>query len=309
MQPSYWSEKLLAVVGVMCSVLACTVTAKSLPAQLSLPLAPIAPLTQAATGHYVSPVLVNGQGPFEFVIDTGAEGCAVYQDFARQQGFESAGTEQMIGQTGASMLELVTVNRIETAGVAAGPLSCVVLPPRKDGGKLYGIIGLDSMGPYSVYFHPSSQKLAFYPTNTPPATVLASRFVSVDGQHRGNALLTFPISINGAAGIAVLDSGARRSVINIQFATAAGIDIDNLTADEPLFGAAGIKQVMRRGTLGTVGISDRTYPNVQGTVADLAVFAAFGVENEPAMILGLDFLASGAMLVDFPAKKIFIARP
>jgi predicted aspartyl protease len=299
------SHYLITLVGITSGSIPLVSMAKS----AALPIAPPAPLIQAATGHYVSLVKVDGKGPYEFVIDTGAEGCAVYQDFARQHAFESAGTEKLLGQTGASTLNLVSINRIETAGITTGPLSCVVLPSRKDGGNLNGIIGLDSMGQHAVYFNPSGQQLAFYATKTEPSEVLGASFVTIKGQNRGNTLLTFPISINGAMGIAVLDSGARRSIINDHFAAAAAIDVTKLTEDVPLFGAAGIKQVLLRGTLGTVEIGGRSYADVQGAVADLPIFAAFGVENEPAMILGLDFLASGAMLVDFPAMNIFIARP
>ncbi|MBK8993855.1 MAG: aspartyl protease family protein [Gammaproteobacteria bacterium] len=34
----------------------------------------------------MTPVLVNGSGPHSFVVDTGAESCAVYPHFAERQG-------------------------------------------------------------------------------------------------------------------------------------------------------------------------------------------------------------------------------
>ena len=189
------------------------------------PLAPAAALTRAATGHYVSPVTVNGGGPFDFVVDTGAESCAVYRDFADARGLPDAG------------------------------------------------------------------------------------YVAIAARHLDSTLLAFPVTINGVTGTAVLDSGARRSVINRKFAAAAGVDLQSLQPDAPLYGATGVEQEMRHGHLGTLELGERAWSDLSGTVADLAVFEAFGVADEPAMILGLDFLASGAMLVDFPAMMVCITRP
>jgi hypothetical protein len=42
-------------------------------------------------------------------------------------------------------------------------------------------------------------------------------------------------------------------------------------------------------------------------VADLPVFAAFGVDDRPAIILGLDWLTATRMVIDFPARKVWFA--
>lgn len=273
------------------------------------PLAPAAALSVAATGHYVTPVLVNGSGPHSFVVDTGAESCAVYPHFAERQGLERTGEDTLVGQTGAAAIELARVDSLVTAGVSAGPLSCAVLPPRQDGALLDGIVGLDSMRQHAVLFDPAAASLAFYPPGVAPADCLGPDYVAVKARQIDGGLLAFDVAINGAPGIAVLDSGARRTVINTGFARSAGIDLASLALDAPLHGAAGLRQELRKGRLGSIEIAGRTYADFHGSVADLAVFDAFGVAQQPAMILGLDFIASGAMLVDFPAQMVFIRRP
>jgi len=272
-------------------------------------IAPGAALTRAESGHYVSPVTVNGGGPFDFVVDTGAEGCAVYQQFADERGLPLAGEESLQGQTGTTTIRLARVDSIVTAGVSAGPLSCAVLPPRRDGARLNGIVGLDSMTPYAVLFDTAKSRLTFYASGVKPTDCLGAGYVAIAARHLDSTLLAFAVSINGANGTAVLDSGARRSVINRKFAVAAGVDLQALQADAPLYGATGVEQELRHGRLGTLAINGRAWPEVSGTVADLPVFEAFGVADEPAMILGLDFLEGGALLVDFPAMMVYIARP
>ena len=40
-------------------------------------------------------------------------------------------------------------------------------------------------------------------------------------------------------------------------------------------------------------------------VSDLPVFEVFGVADRPAVILGMDWLESARMIVDFPARKVW----
>jgi Aspartyl protease len=93
------------------------------------------PLSWDSTGHVVVPAMVNGKGPFEFILDTGADESAVYSWFAKS-------------------LHLPIGKRRELSSI-------------RDGKQL-----------------------------------------------------TLPVTINGATGVAVLDSGARQSLINYKLASA-----------------------------------------------------------------------------------------
>jgi predicted aspartyl protease len=43
------------------------------------------PFTPAGDGHDTVSAFVNGKGPFAFILDTGADGSALYQWFAEKQ--------------------------------------------------------------------------------------------------------------------------------------------------------------------------------------------------------------------------------
>lgn len=43
------------------------------------------PFTSAADGHDTIPAYVNGRGPFAFILDTGADGSALYPWFAEKE--------------------------------------------------------------------------------------------------------------------------------------------------------------------------------------------------------------------------------
>ena len=68
------------------------------------------PLAIAPTGQATVPVS-GSFGVLQFVIDTGAEGSAVYADFARKAGLAAAGSTTLQGQTWASDVPLVNLER------------------------------------------------------------------------------------------------------------------------------------------------------------------------------------------------------
>jgi hypothetical protein len=54
-----------------------------------------------------------------------------------------------------------------------------------------------------------------------------------------------------------------------------------------------------------VFLGDRRIAEAPVLVADLPVFEAFGVADRPAIILGLDWLDTTRMVIDFPAKLVW----
>jgi hypothetical protein len=58
-----------------------------------------------------------------------------------------------------------------------------------------------------------------------------------------------------------------------------------------------------------VSIGGRQLVDAPVLVADLPVFAAFGVDRQPAVILGLDWLEQLRMVIDFPQLKVWFLAP
>lgn len=68
---------------------------KSMPMLIGIALASAAfaeaPLSFSASGHVVAPVSIGDEDQYLFVVDTGAEGSAVYARFAQDAKLELAG--------------------------------------------------------------------------------------------------------------------------------------------------------------------------------------------------------------------------
>jgi hypothetical protein len=253
----------------------------------------------AASGHATVPV----QGSFgtrQFVFDTGAEGSAVYANFADEAGLKAAGSEQLQGQTGAADVPLVDVGKLTLDGTSKAPITAVRLDPRADGVPLAGIVGLDLFGDRTVDFDLPRKRLALLAAGDRP--IAGNGLVATPTT--GN-LLTIPVTIGSVTATAVIDTGARKTRINWQLGTLLGLDPAKVAKGDTIQGATNMAIETGAASVSYVQLGARALAEAPVLVADLPVFEAFGVADRPAIILGLDWLTSTRMVIDFPARLVW----
>lgn len=270
------------------------------------------PLSYAESGHPTVPATIGGEGPYHFVFDTGAEGSAVYAWFARERGLApiEGRSATVQGQTGAAAVELVPLAGVSVDGRRVERVEAVVLPDRADGVRLPGIVGLDVMGAYVVEFDAPGGRVALHPAGTSARALGGKGMKAMKAVRLPGGLLGLPVTINGARGIAVLDTGARDTRINWLFARAAGLRADSpgLRDDGVIQGATNAAVTAKRGIVGTVELGGIRRAAVSARVVDLPVFDSFGVGDRPAMILGMDLLRDVHLVADFPSGTVWMAR-
>lgn len=270
---------------------------------LSLPSIAVAavPIEIAPTGHATVPV-TGSFGSARFVFDTGAEGSAVYSDFADEARLATAGSETLQGQTGADEVPLVRLGTIVLDGTQKDNLDAVRLNRRADGVKLAGIVGLDVFGDRTIDFDLPNKRVSLLPPG--------SRIDGLEGQGvaanttTGN-LLTIPVAIGSVMATAVIDTGARKTRINWALGRLLGLDPAKLAKGDTIQGATNKAVETGATSISDVHLGERTLEKAPVLVADLPVFEAFGVADRPAIILGLDWLDRTRMIVDFPARRVW----
>jgi predicted aspartyl protease len=270
---------------------------------LALPLPAVAavPIEIAATGHATVPV-TGSFGTAQFVFDTGAEGSAVYADFAHSAKLQVAGSETLQGQTGADEVPMVRLDHVEVDGVRKDQLTAVRLEARADGVLLAGIVGLDLFGDRTVDFDLPHKRVALLAPGALPKD-LATRPVAASPT-TGN-LLTVPVSIGATTATAVIDTGARKTRINWALGRLLGIDPAKLAKGDTIQGATNRAIETGAARVSDVRLGSRHLADAPVLVADLPVFGAFGVADTPAIILGLDWLDRTRMVIDFPARQVW----
>ena len=272
----------------------------SLIALVAAPTLAEVPIAIAESGHATVPV-EGSFGVRQFVFDTGAEGSAVYANFAGEVGLRSAGSEQLQGQTGTADVPLVRLDRLTLDGTEKVALEAVMLDVRADGVPLAGIVGLDLFGDRTVDFDLPRKRLSLLPTGMRPVAGIGIAATPTAGN-----LLTIPVRIGAATATAVIDTGARKTRINWKLGRLLGLDPTKLAKGETIQGATNSAVETGATRISDVHLGDRILTNAPVLVADLPVFEAFGVADRPAIILGLDWLAETRMVIDFPARRVWL---
>ena len=186
------------------------------------------PIALAATGHATVPV-AGTFGTRQFVFDTGAEGSAVYAGFADEVALPTIASETLQGQTGATQVSLVRLERLVLDGVTKGPIEALRLEPRADGVALAGIVGLDLFGDRTIDFDYATRRLDLLEPGVRPAGLNGP---GVPATPTTGKLLTVPVRIGRVEAVAVIDTGARKTRINWKLGRALGLIIKGWKADE-----------------------------------------------------------------------------
>lgn len=266
------------------------------------------PLTPAGNGHFVVPAFVNAKGTVPFILDTGADVTAVYQWFARQQGLKPGKPISLEGMTGAAMMPTYQLDSITVDGRTIRDLDVTGLPDRKDAEIAAGVTGNDLMDGAVAIFDFPCRTVTLAPKPISMRRILTRGAVMIQGGTVVDGTqLTLPVTVNGAAGIAVLDTGSRGTQINPAFARTARLDTDgsSFRRGETLYGAASVATETREGRVKEVSFAGRHVNDLNVRVADLSVFRSFGIGNGPAMILGINAMMGQRLVYDHQAKRFW----
>lgn len=272
-----------------------------LAALIAAPALAEVPIEFAASGHATVPV-EGSFGVRQFVFDTGAEGSAVYANFADEAGLKSTGSEQLQGQTGIAEVQMIQLGRLALDGTVKTSIEAVRLNPRADGVPLAGIVGLDLFGDRTVDFDLPRMRLAVLAPGQRPQGLVGPGMSATPTT--GN-LLTIPVKIGAVIATAVIDTGARKTRINWKLGNQLGIDPASIAKGDTIQGATNTAIETGATRIVDVHLGDRVLADAPVLVADLPVFEAFGVADRPAIILGLDWLDATRMVIDFPARLVW----
>ncbi len=288
-----------------CQVLACL-------AALLVPVATRAevPLSWDSTGHITVPTIVNGKGPFAFILDTGADETGVYSWFARSLDLPKSKVRELSGATGSENTPGARLSTLTVDGHTLRNVDADTLPDRADGARLAGIAGVDLMLHRLVVIDFQCKSVSVLPIQSVTRQIVGTGATLIQaGSILDGQQLTLPVTVNAAAGVAVLDTGARDTIINHKFASAAGIDPQGAAFRDgiPARGATLQPVSSRVGPIGTVHFAGITRHGVVARVIDMPYLEGAGLATGPALNLGLDLLRGTRLTVDYSSRRFWLA--
>ncbi|RYY23591.1 MAG: hypothetical protein EOP62_19780 [Sphingomonadales bacterium] len=251
------------------------------------------------------PVAVGNHGPYNFIIDTGAERTVVSRELASLLGLSPARPVTLTSMTGRSLVNTVVVPDLSITSI--GQMHTVIAPSlgARDLGAA-GLLGIDTLSKHQVSIDFEKGTMSVRPS------VKRDR----DRPHGSNEIVVTAKSLFGQ--LIVTDAYYGNSRVQVVLDTGSQVTMGNLALRKRI-GRARMKKAMpielTSVTGGKIEADYTTVPNIRVgrltfgempiAFADLAPFHRFGLTKRPALLLGMDALQAFQRVdIDFPNRQV-----
>jgi len=257
-----------------------------------------------AANRMTVPVRIADHGPFQFLIDTGAQNTVLATSIAARLALPAAPQARLIGVAGVATVDTAHVEQIDLGRRSYYGL-LVPLLKREDIGA-DGILGLDSLQGQRVVIDFARQIVAVGDAKSLGGN--NGYEIVVTARRRSGQLIMTQADIDGVRVNVVIDTGAETSIGNR--ALQAALARHGLTGRAVLRSVTGQEITADTGFARKLDIDHITFQNVLIAYADSPPFAALGLASKPALFLGMrDMRALNRIAIDFSARRIYFDLP
>jgi predicted aspartyl protease len=250
------------------------------------------------------PVLISGQGPFRFVLDTGSQKSVVSRSIADNLALVRGSQVQIMGLAGPEIVDTATVGELGIGRRRHRDLDVVIFDTEFIGAD--GIIGLDSLQGQRVLIDFSRNLMAV--GNARSLGGSSGYEIVVTAERRHGQLIMTNALIDGVKVDVVIDTGSDTTVANRALQRA--LQKNEVLEPVVLIGASGQKLmadlgVGRRMEIDTIGIT-----NLLVAYTDAPVFEVLGLDRKPAVMLGMrELRLFKRIAIDFSRRKVYFDIP
>jgi predicted aspartyl protease len=274
------------------------------PGALDAPASPAPVRFRKSLNLIFTSVMVNGSGPYDFAIDTGASQTVLSEKLANELGLNPVTTTIMHGVGGAGRVESkvykvneIGLGEIRIRNLPVGTFNDPLLTQLAD-----GIMGTAMLSDFTITINFGEnlmelvRKADLSRTNTIPAWYFYN-------------LLLVNLDVNGHSGNFVVDTGAVTTVLSHTMAKKLGVDenTEGAKIDLGITGVGGLQGVVLRVpnvTLKTAFTSE-LFPQV--VAIDLSQISRM-IGTEVSGVIGYDFLEGYKLTLDYNGARIGLTR-
>lgn len=249
------------------------------------------------------PVTINGQGPFRFMIDTGAQATVVTPALRDRLALPSLGRATLVGMAARRDVEVVQLDGLAFAARVFNAIEAPLLEAQHIGAD--GILGLDSLQNLRVLIDFRKHSIA-----VDDAKALGGNSgyeIVVRARRKLGRLIITDALIDGVRTAVIIDTGAQGSMGNLALQRrlrsrrgedVTTTDVTGATVTTPLGYARELE-------IGRMRLS-----RLPIAYADAPAFAALGLAGKPAMVLGVgDLRAFERVAIDFAQRTVLFDLP
>ncbi|ADG11392.1 aspartyl protease [Caulobacter segnis] len=229
---------------------------------------------------------VNGQGPFAFLVDTGATTSVITSDIADRLGLERGALGRLHSIAGAQPVPMARVASLAVGKRERKNMTVAVLPRAQL--RMDGILGLEWLGQASLLLDFGRRRMVVgeaLPVPDEATVIVKSKLVR-------SGLILIDALIPRERVIAFIDSGSTTTAGNLAL-------LDAARAGGALVGGAGPKELIsvtgqvlngRSAVLTRLTLGPMTLRNLPLVIGSIHTFEYWGLQDRPAIVIGTDVL-------------------
>jgi predicted aspartyl protease len=265
------------------------------------------PTTHDHIGRVVVPVMVNGRGPFRFIVDTGANHSTISPRLVHELGLKPTEEASIIldGITGSAQVSFVTVDRLQAGELTIEGTDLPVVWASVMAGA-DGILGAAGLTEKSLLIDFQRNRVAI--SRGVEAAVRANS-TKIHALPMTPGLITLATQVGGVPVRAVIDTGAERTLGNLALRDALrarrlhGV----LAKMTSVYGATKEVELGEILIAPTIVIDTLRINDVAIVFGEFHIFNVWGMQGQPAMIIGMDVLGTVASLsIDFKNRDVYV---
>ncbi|WP_174273323.1 aspartyl protease family protein [Sphingomonas bacterium] len=257
---------------------------------------------QDSASRMTLPAHINGRGPYRFTIDTGADRSVISDRLASELGLAFGSGATVYGIVGPEAVATVALDKLRIGRRERRDISAPVLPQGALGAS--GFIGLDALADESVLFDFKRNRVTIA-RSAQEAMVGEADTIVVMGKSRFGQLILTDAGIAHTKVYAIIDTGAQNTIGNLALRRLMGRTGPLEDRGGRIIGVTGASLPAEAGSVPLIRIGTMRLQNMPVSYADIATFRKFGVDQRPAILIGMDVLRGfERVVVDFRRRQV-----
>jgi Aspartyl protease len=246
-------------------------------------------------------VQVNGRGPYKFIVDSGADTSAVGLRIAHDLQLPLGTPAVLNGMTARDIVDRVKVDELMLGQTASRNLEIPALREVDLGGD--GLIGIDALAEQRLMMDFEKHLIRVEDARIPIKFSPNDIIITARRQH-GQLILT-QVTAAGYPLDAIIDTGSEITVGNLALRNKLIRGNRDKFITIPAIGVTGVTANLQLAKIGELKLGPVVLRDVPMAFADVPPFKLFGLEHEPALLLGTDILEQFRRVsLDFKARKV-----
>jgi len=249
------------------------------------------------------PVDIGGRGPYNFVVDTGAERTVIASELAGRLGLNAGRTSVVHSMTEVSRIRTVVIPELTIGGKSIRGIHAPALSQVNLGAE--GMLGVDSLQSQRVSFDFNRREMSITPSRR-REEAWPKDVIVITGRKRFGHLVLVDASVDGQKVWVIIDTGSQVTIANdaLRDRLARRGRLGATTPVEML-SVTGGRLTVDQTKVNLIRIGGVDIVDMPIAFADVHPFHKLKLTKRPALLLGMDALKLFQRVsVDFANRKV-----